>query len=76
MRYLTRSSGGPSMVQAVSVAEAARRLSVSIPHVYRAIYAGTLPSFRLGRCVRIPVAAIEALCRDRHGDVDVSEARS
>jgi excisionase family DNA binding protein len=49
--------------RAVTVMEAARTLGVSRVHAYRLVADGTLPSFRLGRVVRIPADAIEAMLR-------------
>jgi excisionase family DNA binding protein len=47
----------------VTVTEAAQTLGVSRVHAYRLVADGTLPSFRLGRAVRIPADAIEAMLR-------------
>jgi excisionase family DNA binding protein len=49
--------------RAVTVMEAAQTLGVSRVHAYRLVADGTLPSFRLGRTVRIPADAIEAMLR-------------
>lgn len=46
---------------AVTVAEAARLLGLSAWSVYELIKAGRLPSFKVGRAVRVPVAALHQL---------------
>jgi excisionase family DNA binding protein len=47
----------------LSTAEAASRFGTSRRTIERAIRAGTIPAFRVGRVVRIPLAAIEAIER-------------
>ncbi len=49
------------------VEEAARLLRVSPQTVYAACRAGTLPTVRVGRVLRLPRAAIERLLRGEKG---------
>ena len=44
----------------LTVDEAARRLGIGKTLAWELVWAGVLPSVRLGRCVRIPLAALEA----------------
>jgi excisionase family DNA binding protein len=44
--------------QAVTIAEAARRLGVSARTIQRQVASGALPSIRVGRAVRIPAEAM------------------
>ncbi len=44
----------------LTVEEAARRLGIGKTLAWELVWAGVLPSVRLGRCVRIPLAALEA----------------
>ena len=48
--------------RAYTVAEAARRASVSIYTIRRLIAAGRLPSVKIGRLARVPAAAVAQLC--------------
>ncbi len=43
----------------VTVEEAARRLGIGKTLAWELVWQGVLPSVRLGRCVRIPLAALE-----------------
>ena len=43
----------------LTVEEAARRLGIGKTLAWELVWAGVLPSVRLGRCVRIPLAALE-----------------
>ena len=43
----------------VTVEEAARRLGIGKTLAWELVWRGVLPSVRLGRCVRIPLAALE-----------------
>lgn len=43
----------------LTVAEAARYLKVSEPTIWRWVRAGRLPSFKVGRLRRIPLAALD-----------------
>lgn len=60
-------SGGPHQQQprrlAVRVAEAARLLDISRSKAYELIRTGALPSIQVGKTVRVPVDALEALVR-------------
>lgn len=49
------------------VAEACRYLGVSRGTLYRLIAAGELPSAKLGKCRRVPWAALHALVRRKTG---------
>ena len=44
----------------LTVEEAARRLGIGKTLAWELVWAGVLPSVRLGRCVRIPLRALEA----------------
>jgi excisionase family DNA binding protein len=48
----------------LNAAEAARRLRLSVPHVYTLAAAGTLPSVKLGRAVRFRPADVDRFIRD------------
>jgi len=47
--------------RAVTVSESAELLGISRAAAYRAVRAGHLPSIRLGRTIRVPIAAIEQI---------------
>lgn len=53
------SSEGPD--ELLTVAEVAAMVRVSKMTIYRLVHAGELPSLRVGRSVRIPARAVEAL---------------
>lgn len=71
-RHQTTKRAGAGVVQdapyvpaaAVTIAEAARRLSCSERTVQRWCASGRLASFHLGRVRRVPVAAIEQLTQE------------
>ncbi len=44
--------------------DVARRLGLSIPHVYTLAAAGTLPSIKLGKAVRFRPADVDRFIRD------------
>lgn len=44
----------------ITVAEAAQRVGLSRTTVYDLIQAGKFPHKRIGRCIRVPVKALEA----------------
>jgi len=44
--------------------ETARRLGLSVPHVYTLAAAGTLPSIKFGKAVRFEEAAVERFIRE------------
>jgi excisionase family DNA binding protein len=48
----------------LSASETARRLRLSVPHVYTMAAAGTLPSIKFGRAVRFEESAVEAFIRE------------
>jgi excisionase family DNA binding protein len=49
----------------ITVAEAARRVGLSRPTVYQLIDAGKFPHKRIGRCLRVPVKALEKWAEDQ-----------
>ena len=51
---------GTTSDRLLTVEEAARRLGIGKTLAWELVWAGILPSVRLGRCVRIPLAALEA----------------
>ncbi len=55
---IERALRGAAENEAVSVAEAARRLGLSSRTVQRRIKDGTLPVVRVGSAVRIPMSAV------------------
>jgi excisionase family DNA binding protein len=52
------------------VDEAAERLGLGRTKTYELVRSGVLPSLRLGRAVRIPVAALEAWVRNHSQQTD------
>ncbi len=52
----------------LTVEEAARRLGIGKTLAWELVWAGALPSVRLGRCVRIPLAALEEWIAQRVRD--------
>jgi excisionase family DNA binding protein len=54
----------------LTVEEAARRLGIGKTLAWELVWQGVLPSVRLGRCVRIPLVALEEWIarRVREGD--------
>jgi excisionase family DNA binding protein len=49
----------------IGIAEAARRLGVSLKYIYDLVYSGKLPAQKTGRTWRIPASAVEARLRQR-----------
>ena len=49
----------------LTVEEVAGRLNIGRTLVWQLVWEGALPSLRLGRCVRIPVRALEAWIAER-----------
>jgi excisionase family DNA binding protein len=47
--------------RAVTVPESAELLGISRAAAYRAVRAGHIPSIRLGRTIRVPIAALEQM---------------
>ena len=45
---------------ALSVSEAAQMLGISRARLYPLISMGEIPSFKIGRCRRVPVTALES----------------
>lgn len=48
----------------LSASETARKLRLSVPHVYTMAAAGTLPSIKFGRAVRFEESAVERFIRE------------
>lgn len=48
----------------LNAAEAAKRLGLSVPHVYTLAAAGDLPSIKFGRAVRFEESAVERFIRE------------
>jgi excisionase family DNA binding protein len=49
----------------IGIAEAARRLEVTLKYIYDLVYSGKLPAQKVGRTWRIPASAIEARLKQR-----------
>jgi len=49
----------------IGIAEAARRLKVTLKYVYDLVYSGKLPAQKFGRVWRIPANAVEARLKHR-----------
>lgn len=63
-KLVSEESTAASGAVLLTVEEAARRLAVSRALAYQLIAAGRLPSVRIGRLRRVPVAALEAFARE------------
>jgi len=50
----------------LTVEEAAEILKVSRGTAYEAVRTGEIPSVRVGRCIRIPRAALDRMLADAH----------
>lgn len=48
----------------LNAAEAARRLGLSVPHVYTLATAGSLPSIKFGKAVRFESKDVEVFIRE------------
>ena len=48
----------------LNAAETARRLRLSVPHIYTLAAAGSLPSIKFGRAVRFRPADVDRFIRD------------
>ena len=57
----------PSEQVTYSIPEVAKLLSISVPHAYKVVREGLVPSLRLGKRVVIPKAALDKLlsCDDQ-----------
>jgi excisionase family DNA binding protein len=53
------------MPEYLTVAEVAEHLRITKPSVYALIRAGELATFKIGRCRRIPAAAVDAYVRQQ-----------
>lgn len=62
----TRAAGWPEGVHTLSVSQAADALGISRNVAYDAIRRGEIPSLRLGRKIRVPVAKLRAML----GEID------
>jgi excisionase family DNA binding protein len=49
----------------VGIAEAARKLNVTLKYIYDLVYSGRLPAEKMGRTWRIPAEAVEARLKQR-----------
>jgi excisionase family DNA binding protein len=49
----------------IGIAEAARKLNVTLKYIYDLVYSGKLPAEKTGRTWRIPERAIEERLRQR-----------
>jgi excisionase family DNA binding protein len=49
----------------IGIAEAARKLNVTLKYVYDLVYSGRLPAEKTGRTWRIPASAIETRLKQR-----------
>lgn len=58
-RALPRAAGGTPL--ALTVSEAAQLLQISRASAYEAVRQGSIPSIRIGRTLRVPRAALEAM---------------
>jgi excisionase family DNA binding protein len=56
--------GSEAKKDLLNAAEAARRLRLSVPHVYTLAAAGSLPSIKLGRAVRFEEVAVDRFIRE------------
>ena len=64
--------GACGAVEWLSTSDAATRLGVTTPTLYRFIDDGRLPAYRMGRVIRLKaadVAAFEATCRIQPGSL-------
>jgi excisionase family DNA binding protein len=52
----------------IGIAEAARKLNVTLKYVYDLVYSGKLPAEKAGRNWRIPASAIDARLEQRGGN--------
>jgi len=49
----------------IGIAEAARRLNVTLKYIYDLVYGGKLPAEKNGRTWRIPLSAVDARLKRR-----------
>jgi len=49
----------------ISIAEAARKLNVTLKYIYDLVYSGKLPAEKTGRTWRIPERAVEERLKQR-----------
>lgn len=50
--------------------EAAETLGIGRTRVYEMLACGELPSIRIGRSIRVPVAALQKWVEERHGSAE------
>ena len=60
-------------VKTVSVPEAGRALGVGYSLSYRLAKAGKIPVLRLGRKLRVPIAALEEMLKNPSAHRDINE---
>jgi len=48
----------------LNAAETARRLGLSVPHIYTLATAGSLPSIKFGKAIRFEESAVERFIRE------------
>jgi len=51
--------------ETVGIAEAARRLNVTLKYIYDLVYSGKLQAQKVGKTWRIPASAVEAKLKQR-----------
>ncbi len=73
--HLAKQRGALDGAALISVEKAALRLDVSEPMIRKAIKAKRLPSYRVGTCVRVRVADVDALAVRADAPNDVDERR-
>lgn len=59
----------------IDVVEAGRRLGISRSAAYQAVHAGQIPSVRIGRLIKVPVAALQRMLDQADGGNNVAVAR-
>lgn len=64
----------PKSVNALAPREVAESLGLSLDSVYRRIYDGSIPSFRVGRAIRVPAWFVVDLMR-RPGELPAKMRR-
>ena len=72
MTEMDPSRGVGEPIEWLSTGDAATRLGVTTPTLYRFIDDGRLPAYRMGRVIRLKsadVAAFEATCRIQPGSL-------
>jgi excisionase family DNA binding protein len=57
----------------MTVKKLSQRWSISLPHAYKMIDRGEIPSLRVGCAVRVPIDAVEKFERNQLGSASKSE---